>query len=727
MKHNFKFLAAAVFLAGFAFQDSQALTVEDYCDIKINAPAAIKRMTPLADGISYSAISDDGRSIDIYSYKTGKKTSTLFSLDGVKGDVKISDFDGYILSDNEKKILLWNNTEKIYRRSFTADYYVYDILRSTLSKVSGQGSQRGAVMSHDGRMVAYTRGNNIYISNLDYGTDNQITTDGELNKVINGVPDWSYEEEFSVVNTIRWSADDTTLAYIKFNESEVPTYSFDNYKSFCDSNPLSDLYPEQYSYKYPLAGYPNSTVSVHAYNLDNRTTKTMDLPIGKDYVPSMEFDASGTRLMVMLLNRDQNELRLYSVNPGSTVGKVILTEKSSAWLSPAAYRMNLYGKTSFVIGSERSGYRHLYEYDYSGNLLRQITKGDFNVTAYYGKDSRTGIHYAQTTVKGAENRNVVSIGAKGIMSVLHDETGTEDASFSKDFSYYVRNYSSAKIPNQYSVWTSTGKKVVDLELNKEYAAKYAQAPKKEFLKVKNAVGEEMNAFLIKPSDFDPSKKYPLLMYQYNGPDSQEVLDKWKMEGVYYLASQGYVIGCVDGRGTGNRSREWANSVYRHLGEYETADQIAGACELAALPYIDADRMACFGWSYGGYMTLMELTADNNPFKAGVSMAPVTDWRFYDSIYTERYMATPASNERGYEIASAMNRTSKLSSRLLIMSGTSDDNVHFFNTLKYTSKLNYEGKLFDMMALTGFEHSLPKCNARTMLFRKIAQFLDENVK
>lgn len=706
--------------------NASALTVEDYCDIKVNAPASIKKIKPLSDGVSYAAVSDDGKSIDVYSYKTGKKVSTLFSINGVKGDVKISDFDGYELSANEKKILLWNNTEKIYRRSFNAEYYVYDILRSTLARVSDKGAQRGAVISHDGRMVAYTRGNNIFISNLDYGTDNQITKDGELNKIIYGIPDWSYEEEFGVVNTIRWSNDDNTLAFMRFDESEVPTYSFDHYKSYCEGNPLSDLYPAHYSYKYPLAGYPNSTVSIHAYNLDNRTTKKMDLSIGGSYVPSLEFDGNGERLMAMVLNREQNELQLYSVNPGSTVGKLILSEKSDAWLSPDAYQMVSYGQKSFVIGSERSGYRHLYEYDYSGNMLRQLTKGEFNVTDYYGKDPRTGIHYVQTTQKGAVNRNVASVGPKGI-TLLHNEEGTESASFSGNFSYYIRSYSSAVIPPQYTICTSLGKKVVDLELNEAYAAKYSSAPKKEFLKVKNADGEEMNAYIIRPANFNSSAKYPLVMYQYNGPDSQQVLNAWKMEGTYYLASKGYIVAAVDGRGTGNRSRSWATCVYRNLGKYETADQIAGAEYFGSLPYIDKNRMGCFGWSYGGYMTLMELTAPNAPFKAGVAMAPVTDWRFYDSIYTERYMSTPQANASGYDGASAMNRTSSLNSRLLIMSGTSDDNVHFYNTLKYTSKLNYEGKLFDMMAFTGFEHSLPLCNARTMLFRKVEQFLNTNLR
>lgn len=720
-------LCVAAGISATGYLSANALTIEEYCTPSMAAPASVKDITPMADGISYCAVSDNGRDIEVFSYRTGKKLSTLFSLDGVKGEVKIDSFDGYELSANEKKILLWNNVEKIYRHSFTADYYVYDITRSTLAKVSDKGAQRGCVISHDGRMVAYSRDNNVWISNLDYRTDKAITEDGVRNKVINGASDWSYEEEFGLVNTLRWSGDDTVLAFMRFDESEVPVYSFDNYKSYCDPDPLSDPYPASYSYKYPLAGYPVSKVSVLAYNLDNRVSKKMDLPIDSDYVPSIEFDGEGKNLMVMLLNRNQNDLRLFKVNPASTVAHMILQEKSEAWMNPSAFQMLKYYDKSFVIGSENTGWLHLYEYDYNGNKLHQLTKGEWNVTQYYGKNPRTGRHFFQCTKLGAVNRNVASVDAKGIMTLLNDVEGTENASFSRNLEYYVRNYSNVSTPNQYTVCDNNGKCIKKLQMNEEYAAKYSMAPRKELTKVKNAAGEEMDAYIIKPANFNVSGKYPLLMYQYNGPDSQEVLNRWKMEGIFYLASQGYIVAAVDGRGTGNRGRAWSTCVYKKLGQYETEDQIAGAKSLSELPYIDSSKVGCFGWSYGGYMTLMELSAKGNPFKVGISMAPVTDWRFYDAIYTERYMLTPQQNKSGYDAASTFDRTSDMNSRLLIMSGTSDDNVHFYNTLKYTSKLFSEGKVFDMMALTGFEHSLPKCNARAMLFKKIADFLDKNLK
>lgn len=706
----------------------QALTVEDYCDIKTSAPASVREMRRLGDGTSYAAVSEDGRRIETFSYRDGRQTGTLFDLDAVKGDVKIDSFDGYQVSENGRKILLWNEKTQIYRHSFTAQYYVYDTMRGTMQKVSGHGPQRGAVLSHDGRLVAYTRDNNVWISNLEYRTDRAITEDGAVNSVIYGVPDWGYEEEFGVLNTLVWSGDDQTLAFVRFDESKVPMYGFDAYRGYCDEDPLGDPYPERYSYKYPLAGYPNSVVSVLAYDLNNRTTKRMDLPLAEtDYVPSLSFDGKGEQLMVMVLNRDQNNLRLYRVNPGSTVARLLLTEKSDTWLSTGAYQMVSYDSDTFTIGSDRSGWRHLYEYDYTGTLKRQITKGEYNVTAFYGTDSKTGTSYVQTTSRGAINRNVAAVDRQGRVRLLHDQDGWESASFSGDYSYYVRTWSSASVPPQYTLWSISGKKVRDLEMNEEYAARYAGAPKMEFIKVPNADGEEMNAYVIKPADFDASRSYPLMMYQYNGPESQEVQNRWRMEGIFYIASQGYVVAAVDGRGTGNRSRQWSDAVYKKLGHYETLDQIAGARHIASQPWVDDTRMGCFGWSYGGYMTLMELTAPGTPFKAGVSMAPVTDWRWYDSIYTERYMLTPQQNAKGYEAASAMGRTDALDGRLLIMSGTSDDNVHFYNTLKYTSKLTSEGKMFEMMAYTAFEHSLRMCNARVQLFRKVVDFLDTRLK
>lgn len=705
-----------------------ALTVEDYCDIKTARPAGVKEMTPMPDGESYAAVSDDGKSIELFSFKTGEKTGVLFSVDEVKGDVKISDFEGYEVSANGRRVLLWNESEPVYRYSFTAEYYVYDVGRQTIKRVSTQGPQRGATLSHDGLKVAYMRDNNIFIANLDYGTDNRITDDGAVNSVINGIPDWGYEEEFSILNTMRWNGNDDILTYVRFDESEVPMYHFDAYRGFCMDDPLGDPYPSQYTYKYSLAGYPDSRVSLHSYSLDTRATKKMDLPMdASDYLPMVEFDGKGENLMVVVLNHDQNYLRLFRVNPESTVAHLMLEERSAdGWLSPVTFQMSRFYNDFFVYASEKSGYRHLYRYNYDGALQSEMTKGEFNVTDYYGYDSRKGLHYIQTTSLGAVNRNVASVDSKGAVTLLTGKKGWETALWSKDFSRWLREWSDVQTPPVYSLMSADGKNEKIIEDNASYKAKYASAPKKELLKVKNSAGEEMDAYIIRPDGFSENNKYPVLMYQYNGPDSQEVKNKWGLDGLYYIASEGYVIGCVDGRGTGFRSRKWAYAVYKDLGNLETTDQISGANYFASLPYTDASRVACFGWSFGGYMTLMELQREGNPFKCGVAMAAVTDWRYYDSIYTERYMLTPRQNEKGYESSSALNGTGRLNVPLLIMSGTNDDNVHFYNTLKYTSKLTSEGKLFDMMAYTGFDHSLRMCNARVQLYRKIVQFLKGNL-
>lgn len=715
-----------VSLAGFFTVESSALDVNDYCNLSQCTPKSVSDITPMADGVSYAVKSEDGKSIKTYSYKTGKQTGVLFDVADIKGDLRIDDFDGFQLSANGKKILLWRDTDKIYRYSFFAEYYVFDTFRSTLQRVSTNGKQRAATISHDGRFVAYVRDNNVYISNLDYGTDLAITEDGEENKIIYGVADWSYEEEFDIRSTLRWNHDDTVLCFMRFDESEVPVYSFEDYTGACDNDFLSQLYPSQYSYKYPLPGYKNSVVTVLAYNLDNRTTKKMDLPTAADdYIPSMEFDGEEKNLMIMVLNHEQNKLQLYVANPASTVCRSILTETSSTWLSPFCYQKVKYDKTNFVKLSEQSGYKHLYLYDYNGNQLKQLTKGDWNVTEYYGGD-KLGNHYFQSTIGGAINRTVCSVDNKGTIKKLSSAEGTANAWFNTTCEYYLQSYSNSTTPPQYTLHDRSGKKSADIEMNQEYAKKYADAPKMEFLKVPNAVGEEMNAYVIKPSNFNPSGNYPLLMYQYNGPDSQEVLNRWRMEGIFYLASQGYVVACVDGRGTGNRNAEWTKCVYRELGTKECADQIAGANYFCSLPYVDRNRAACFGWSYGGYMTMMEMGDKSSPFKCGISMAGVSDWRYYDAVYTERFMQTPGQNPTGYERSSAFSRIGDFSGKILLLTGSNDDNVHMVNTLKYASELSAKGIVPDMMVYAGFEHSLRMCDARPQLFLKIKDFLNLNL-
>lgn len=719
--NKFKMIMAGVMALGAL--SASALDVNDYCDLKKAAPKSVKEITPMPDSETYAAADEDGKVITLYSFKTGDKAGELFNADAVKGDVKIEAFDGFCVSANGQKVLLWTDSEKIYRNSFTAEYYVYDRMRQTMKRVSTQGPQRGAVISHDGRLVAYMRGNNVFISNLDYETDRAITTDGKLNAIINGAPDWSYEEEFGMTTAMRWNGDDTILAFLQFDESGVPEYSFTDYKSYCQPDPVKDPYPQDYTYKYGLAGYPVSKVTLIAYDLDTRSSKTMQIPIeAEDYIPTFDFDGKGENMMVVTLNHAQNHMRLFRVNPRSTVARLLVEEKSEAWIAPENFGLNRYYDNFFVYGSDKSGYRHLYKSNYEGGSQSALTSGEFNVTANYGYDAAKGTHYVQTTKLGAVNRNVAAVKSNGAVDLLNNQPGWEEAVWSSNMKYWLREWSDVTTPPVYTLVGADGKGGKTVEDNAAYKAKYAAAPKMELLKVKNDAGQEMDAYMIKPEGFSDGKKYPVLMYQYNGPDSQEVRNKWRVDGLNYLASQGYLVGCVDGRGTGFRARSWAYAVYKNLGDLETSDQIAGARYFASLPYADSSRVGCFGWSYGGYMTLMELQRAGNPFKCGVSMAPVTDWRFYDNIYTERYMLTPRQNERGYTTSSPLEGSANMNAPLLIMSGTNDDNVHFYNTLEYTAKLNSEGKIFDMMAYAGFDHSLRKCNARVQLYRKIADFL-----
>ena len=384
-----------------------------------------------------------------------------------------------------------------------------------------------------------------------------------------------------------------------------------------------------------------------------------------------------------------------------------------------------YGKQSFIIGSDRSGYRHLYEYDYNGMLKRQLTSGNYYVTAYYGYNPQTREYFFQTTQEGSTERNVAKAGKGGVI-MLHPGKGWESAAFSSNMQYYVRTYSNVLTPPQYTLHSLKGK-IANLEMNTDYAARYANAPKKEFISIPNADGEMMDAYVIKPSDFDASKKYPLVTYQYNGPESQEVQNRWRMDGVYYFASQGYIVACMDGRGTGYRSRKWSDCVYKHLGEYETKDQIAGARYFASLPYVDSERMACFGWSYGGYETLMAASADAAPFAAAVAIAPVSDWRFYDTVYTERYMLTPQQNETGYNSSSALRRATSLTCPLLVMYGTLDDNVHPANSLQYVSALQSAGILCDMFVFPNMNHSINGCNARAVVYGRMFEFFSDRLK
>lgn len=715
-------------LSSFFTYPAEALTLEEAVTSK-SAPRGVGDIIPANDGENYYKFSNSHSQIVKRSYKTGDNVATIFDSSTAR-NCKVNYWDGFIFSDDESKILLYTNTKPIYRHSFSADYYVYEIRHNKLTKLSDNGGEEIATLSPDGRMVAFVKDNNVYVKKLDYGTTIPVTTDGKKNGIINGVPDWVYQEEFGLLNSFAWSPDCLTLSFIRWDESNVPMYNMSLYEGACSPDPQYSLYPGQFSYKYPVAGQENAKVSVLSYDIDNRTLKTAKLSIGEeDYIPRIAYSKTSDRLMVTTLNRNQNLLQIFATNPRSTVSKLIYKETSESWIDIDYAAAAVFNENDFYILSDKDGHAHLYHYNNSGALIQQITKGDWDITSYYGYDPVAKVHYMQTTLNGPLNRVLAKVDAKGNVIKISGEDGTYSATFSKNFAYFLQKFSNVKTPNQYTIYnTAKNKKIRDLELNSDYAEKYTAAniPTKEFFTLQSG-GYTLNGYMIKPVNFDSSKKYPVILSQYSGPGSQKVLNSWKMEWEQYFATQGYIIVSVDGRGTGGRGKKFESLVYLHLGKYESIDQNATADYMAKLPYVDAKRIGIWGWSFGGYETLMAMSQSGNKFAAGVAIAPVTDWRFYDTIYAERFMRTPKENESGYTESSTLNKVNNVKGRVLIMAGTADDNVHIANTLQYQAEMTQQNKVIDMMIFTNMNHSINYCNTRYALYLKVLDFFDNNLK
>lgn len=710
-----------------------ALGIDDYRDIDIymgsgkNA-ASPKQMKFDKDGAYYYQLDDKSQAIVKYETRTGKEVETVFDVNRAR-ESKLESIAGFQFSPEGSKILVWRNHQSIYRRSSTAEYFVYEIRSRLLRPLStDHPRQQSPLFSPDGRMIAFVSDNNIYLKKLDYWTEIAVTTDGEKNKIINGVPDWTYEEEFSTTCSMTWSPENETLCYLKYNESDVPMFSFPLYGGNCNKNPEYELYPGSFSYKYPVAGKPNSIVTLHSYDIDNRKTKNIELPDKKiEYIPRIQFAYSADRLIVAALNRAQTRLELYSVNPKSTIVKSILVEEYKAWLNPATYEDIKFYPDFFVIISSRSGFDHLYRYSYAGSLLSQITSGDFDVTAFYGYDSSREQYFFQSTINGAINKTVSKIDKKGKITDVSPKEGSASASFSPDMAFYTLRYSSTTTPPTYSLYaTNSEKEIKVLEANESLKNKFAKEPKREFFTMKSD-GVELNGYMVKPADFNPSRKYPVVMYQYSGPGSQQVLNEWNIGWMTYYASRGYIVICVDGRGTGGRGRAFMDVVYKKLGYYESIDQVNAAKYAASLPYVDSNRIGIHGWSYGGYETLMAASQANAPYAAAVAVAPVTDWRFYDTVYAERYMLTPQENEEGYEISAPISYVKNVKCPILIMSGTADDNVHYSNTVEYISAMESAGKWIDLLVFPNMNHSINDCNAQPLVYARMLNYFDKNMR
>lgn len=719
-------LCAAVHVTASANDDMiAAVSPYVYPSNKAKAP---QQMHYLPDGESYLALADDGKSVGRYDIAKGTLIETVLDVNNTRGS-KVEKIEGMSLSANGGKILLYTDSSPIYRHSFKARYYVFEISRNILKPLSeNHEMQQSPVFSPDGRMVAFVADNNIFIKKLDYDNEVPVTSDGKENSIINGIPDWTYQEEFATQCSMSWAPDNTALSYIKYDEEAVPLYGFPIYEGACEANADYALYPGYFSYKYPVAGKPNSKIAVYSYDISNRTTKKLALPTANaEYIPRISYAGSAERLMVVTLNRAQNKMEIYDANPKSTVARSILTETSKEWINPSSYEQLDWQDDGFVMQSPRDGYNHLYRYAYNGTLQRRLTSGEWNVTAYYGKDA-SGNHFFQSTSSGPLNRVVSKIDSKGKKTDLTANEGFSSASFSPDMAYCVVNFNDISTPPVYSLrLTKNNKELRVLEANDSLREVVSSLPEKEFFTFQSD-GVALNGYMIKPTPFDSSKKYPVIMWQYSGPGSQEVLNRWSLDWEAVAAMNGFGVVCVDGRGTGGRNRDFETVVYKNLGKYETIDQINAARYVASLSWVDSGNIGIAGWSYGGYESLMCASATgDNPFKAAVAIAPVTDWRYYDTVYAERYMLTPSENEDGYDSSAPINHVSSLSCPILIMSGTADDNVHLSNTMEYVARMVAEKKSCDMMLFPNMNHSINGCGSRSVVYGKMLEFFNRQLK
>lgn len=659
--------------------------------------------------------------IDLYDFATLNKVATLLDTKNFK---ELSDgIDSYTFNKTENQILIANNSNQIFRHSFTADYYLYDIASKTVTKLFEQVQE--PTFSPDGTKIAFAKENNLFIYDLASKKQTQITKDGEKNKIINGICDWVYEEEFAFVRAFDWSVDSKKLAYIKFDESQVPEFSMNIFQK--------DLYPKVETFKYPKAGEKNSVVSLHIFDVNTKNTKTVNLSNYNDfYIARLKWTNDANILSAQVLNRHQDNLDLLFIDGNSAVAKVVLNEKDKAYVD-VTDNLTFLKDNSFIWTSEKDGYNHIYLYDKTGKLINQVTQGNWDVTAYYGCDEKNKMVYYQSVERSSIGRDVYKISFDGKKkTLLSQQTGTNEATLSPDFSFYINKFSSATVAPTFTLNTtkngSTTKAILDNKPLEEKLAKY-NIPTKEFFELTTEKGNKLNAWILKPKDFDASKKYPVLMYQYSGPGSQEVANNWiDANDLWFisLTQKGYVVACVDGRGTGYKGAAFKKCTQKELGKYEVEDQIDAAKVLGNYPYIDKSRIGIFGWSFGGFMSSNCILKGNDVFKTAIAVAPVTNWRFYDSIYTERYMQTPQENAGGYDQNSPINFVDKLNGNYLLIHGTADDNVHVQNSMQMIEALVQANKQFDWAIYPDKNHGIYGGKTRIQLFNKMTNFILEKL-
>lgn len=659
--------------------------------------------------------------IDLYDFATLKKTATLIDT---KDHKSLPMIDSYTFDATEKLILLACNSNQIFRHSFTADYYLYNTTTKQLDKLFDFQVQE-PTFSPDGKMIAYAKDNNLFIYNLATKVSTPITTDGKKNAIINGITDWVYEEEFAFVKAFDWSKDSKRLAYIRFDESEVPEFSMSMFGK--------DLYPTIETFKYPKAGEKNSVVSLHIYDAALHSTKEINLSKYNDfYIARMQWTSDANVLSAQVLNRHQDNLDLLFVDGTTGASKVVLNEKDKAYVD-VTDNLTYLADNSFIWTSEKDGFNHIFLYDKNGKLKNQVTKGNWEVTAYYGFDEKTKTVFYQSTENGSINRAVYSIALNGKnKKALSNELGTNAGTFSPNYQYFINTFSSATQPTRYTLnEAKSGKQIQVIEDNATLASslKKYDLPNKEFFVLKTEKGNELNAWIMKPKDFDATKKYPVFMYQYSGPGSQQVANQTNSGNDYWfmmLTQQGYIVACVDGRGTGFKGADFKKVTQLELGKYEVEDQIDAAKVIGNYPYVDKARIGIFGWSFGGFMASNCLFKGNDTFKMAIAVAPVTNWRFYDSIYTERYMQTPQENASGYDNNSPINHVEKLKGKFLLIHGSGDDNVHVQNSMQMMEALIQANKQFDSQIYPDKNHGIYGGMTRIQLYNKMTNFIKENL-
>lgn len=681
----------------------------------------------MQDGENYTQLIGDSAIVK-FSYKTGLAVDTLFRIGFLKNK-PFKSIQGYQIDPTERRLLVFHRKSKRYRRSFTAAYYVYDIKRKEINALSSFVPQENALFSPDGRYIAFAHKNNLHLYKTDFKSEIQITKDGEKDKIINGIADWVYEEEFENTRYFEWSPDSKLLAFVKFDESGINKFSYEWFRSPEEEN---WQYPENKSFKYPKAGTSNSTVRVCVYDDFNKTTHNIKLPEmnGGFYVPRIKWTNSADKLAVFQLNRVQNQLDMYLADPRSTSSQMIWRQTEKAYVDYSRIDDITFSadNKSFLAVSEQDGYAHIYKYGMNGNKIKQLTRGNWEVTDFYGMDEKTGSIYFQADDQNPMQRDLYAINSKGIKTRLSAGNGTSIAHFSIGLKYYIEENSSVIQPTQISVKNQYGKLIRIIENNSKVknAVNEIAVPAKEFFSFKNPEGIQLNGWMVKPLKMESGKKYPVLLVQYSGPGSQQVLDKWSIGWEYYLAGQGVIVACVDGRGTGGRGTAFRNCTYMQMGDLESKDQISAAKYIGTLPFADSQRIGIWGWSYGGSTTLWSMSTGDNVFKAGIAIAPVTDWRLYNSAYTERYMRTPQENDKGYESTSLLHKADKLEGRLLIVHGVADDNVHYMNTMLYVEKLIAANKQFEMQIYPNKEHSLLGVQTRHHLYDRLWDFITKNL-